>query len=207
MGIITKLGDTNKGKRVAVWVDQEFICFLNDFTVYKNKLAEGGQIAIADLEKMQFESEKDTAFNLALKHLSKYSKTEKQLREFLRDKGYLPKLCDEVLEKVREYQYVDDRRFAENFVSSSKNKFGSARLKMMLQQKGVGEEIIREALENLDNAGAVQEICKNYMKKKEKTVQNWQKCANYLYGRGFSWQQISAALSELKKEKEDESWE
>lgn len=199
---ITKLG--NQKNRQSVYVDDNFVCFLSSFSIFKHKLFEGKEIELDELSKIQFESDQDYAFNLAIKHLSKYEKTEKQLKDFLISKGFLPKLCDYVLEKVKEYNYISDQNYAEHFLNSTKHKYGENKIRQVLKQNGVSEEIISK-LEIETDFEALNLIVDKYMKNKEKTFENYQKCGKFLLSRGFSWGDVSKVL-ENKRGEEDESW-
>lgn len=78
----------------------------------KNRLKAGQTIDPATLSKIQLESEKSTAFDKALNFISAAQKTEKQVREYLAGKGYLPAVADYVMEKMREYGFLDDGGYA-----------------------------------------------------------------------------------------------
>ncbi len=205
MSKITKIGEQKN--RQSIYVDDNFVCFLQSFTIFKHKLFVGKEITLQELEQIQFESEKDYAFDLALKHISKYTKTEKGLKDYLILKGFLPELCDVVIEKVKEYGYISDKRYAENFVETNKHRFGKNRLKQTLLQKGVSKNLV-DCLNFETNEQDLLEIAQKYMKNKESTFQNKQKCAKFLLSRGFEWNEISKTLNKLNfKEIEDEDWQ
>ena len=201
MSKITKIGEgKNKSNRVSIYVDEQFICFLNSFTVYKYKLVEGQEIDIEWLKQIQMENEKDTAFNLAIKYLSKYVKTESEIKDYLISKGFLPELVSEVISKIKDYKYIDDQKYVETFIECSKNKYGINKIKMMLKQKGISENLLNKIQVEPDKE-MLNNLVQKYMNKKEKTRENFQKCAKFLYSRGFSWDTISKAVSQLKEDK------
>ncbi len=205
MSQITKLGE-GKNKRASVYVDEQFVCFLNQFTVFKYKLKVGQEISIETLKKIQVETEEDTAFDIAIKYLTKYTKTEKELCKFLQRKGFVDEVVDLVLKKLKCYNYIDDRVFASNFVKMAQNKFGKNKIKMILKQKGISDDIINEI--NMDsNTEIIEALVLKYMKNKDNSSQNRQKCAKFLYSRGFCWGEISSVLDSFSWEGESESWE
>ena len=205
MAYITKLVE-GRNQRISVYLDDQFVCFLNNFTVFKHKLKVGTEISMQQLNNIQLETELDTAFNLAVNYLSKYEKTEKEIGNYLISKGFLPEVKDAVLSKLKDYKYVNDLNFCENFFKMSQNKYGKNKIKMLLKQKGVSEEVINQTqLKSPD--GVLDALAVKYMKNKEKTAQNKQKCAKFLLGRGFSWDEVSATLRKLDIEDENESWE
>ena len=100
MNEITEISPQKKDKRRCnVYIDGRFCCGLTLETAVKNRLKVGQTISPERLAQMQLESEKNTAFDKALTHLSATLKTEKQISDFLSQKGYLPAVIDYVLEK------------------------------------------------------------------------------------------------------------
>ena len=198
MAKITKIGDKNKSSRLSVYLDDEFVCFLNSFTIYKYKLKEGTEIELEKLKQIQCESEKDTAFDLAIKYLSKYQKTESELKDYLQKKGFLLELCDEVVEKVKEYKYVDDKRYVDSFVKNAKGRYGINKIKLSLKQKGIKDELISSIFVEEDLSD-LQKLAQKYLKNKEKTSENLQKCAKFMFSRGYCYDDITKVLNELKR--------
>jgi regulatory protein len=81
VGEITAITPQAKDKtRCNVYVDGRFCCGLTMETVVKNRLKPGQSVSPERLEEMQLESEKNTAFDKALTHLSATRKTEKEIR-------------------------------------------------------------------------------------------------------------------------------
>lgn len=70
----------------------------------------GQSIDPETLSAIQLESEKNTALDKALNFISASQKTEKQVAEYLKKKGYLPAVSGYVLEKMRGYGFIDDGR-------------------------------------------------------------------------------------------------
>ena len=53
MGIITKLECTKrKNGRKNIYLDDEYVCTLDDFSIFKNKIVVGREIAINELQAM-----------------------------------------------------------------------------------------------------------------------------------------------------------
>ena len=75
-------------RRCNIYVDGRFCCGLTLEATVKNRLKVGQTIDPVRLAEIQLESEKNTALDKALTHVSATRKTEKQVREFLEKKGY-----------------------------------------------------------------------------------------------------------------------
>ncbi len=209
MGVITELR-RQKGKkaRFSVFLDNQFVCGMDEFCIYKYRLCEGKEINLDELQNIQLEAEGNIAFETAVSLISKNARTEKQMRDYLSQKGYMPVVVDNVIQKLIEYRYINDQVFAEDFWDNYKNHWGKRKIKFALLQKGVAEDTIEQLLENTNNQQeAIIEISKKYMKNKDNTRENYEKLARHLASRGFSWEDINSALSRIKSGEIYESWD
>ncbi len=189
--------------RCNIYVDGRFFCGLGMETVVKNRLKVGQAVTEESLSAMQLESEKAAAFDKALTHLSATRKTEKQIRDFLTKKGYLPAVCDYVADKLREYAFIDDREYAKAYLESATKKKGSRLIRMELRQKGLGDEEIDGALEELDEGQellSAQAILQKYLRGKPLDKETLQKAYRYLLGKGFDYETAKNALSSLQNQ-------
>ena len=86
--------------RCSVFIDGRFYCGIKLEVAIKYRLKAGMEIDKAELDKIQLETEKVQATEKALTHISATLKTEKQMRDFLTKKGYVPAVVDYVMEKM-----------------------------------------------------------------------------------------------------------
>ncbi|MBQ2701457.1 MAG: RecX family transcriptional regulator [Clostridia bacterium] len=207
MNEITEISPQKKDKRRCnVYIDGRFCCGLTLETAVKNRLKVGQIITPERLSQMQLDSEKDTAFDKALTHLSATLKTEKQISDFLAKKGYLPAVIDYVLEKLRSYNFLNDREYAETYVQSVAKRKGGRLIKMELRSKGIDEESIENALSSLDETDELETaktLLLKYMRGKTADVPTLQKAYRHLMGKGFSYDVIKEALSAYGEMDED----
>lgn len=198
MGEITAITPQAKDKtRCNVYVDGRFCCGLTMETVVKNRLKPGQSVSPERLEEMQLESEKNTAFDKALTHLSATRKTEKEIRSYLEGKGYLPAVIDYALEKLKGYDFVNDGDYAQAYVEFSAKKKGGRLIRMELRKKGVDDTSIEGALETLDEQkelDTAREILEKYMRGKTADKPTLQKAFRYLLGKGFDVDVIRSVL-------------
>ncbi len=186
-------------RRCNIYVDGRFCCGLTLEATVKNRLKVGQTISQERLSEIQLESEKQTALDKALTHLSATRKTEKDIRKFLREKGYLSAVEDFVVEKLRSYNFLNDGEYAESYVESAAKRKGSRLIRMELRSKGISEQEIESAMELL---GSEQEeetakgILQKYMRGKNVDLQTLQKAFRYLMGKGFSYETAKSAISD-----------
>lgn len=82
----------------------------------------------------------------ALFLLERMDRTEQQLNEKLRQSGY-PEVCVEAaVNYVKEFHYIDDLKYAKNYIRYQQQKKSRQRLTLDLMKKGVSRDLIEQAL-------------------------------------------------------------
>lgn len=192
MKTITGLKAEGKDKkRYKVSLNGSYFCTLQAETIVKNNFKIGMMVDEKKLEQIQLENEKLTAFEKSLKLISTRYKTKRELQRYLEEKGYLPEVIRYCLNKLTEYGYIDDNRFAEAYVTHHAEKNGINKIRQELFAKGVREEIIDESLKGIGNQSAqIRILVEKYMKNKEDTRENKIKLYRYLTGKGFTSDEI-----------------
>lgn len=201
MNEITAITPQVKDKRRCnIYVDGRFYCGLTLETTVKHRLKVGQVVSPAFLSEIQLESEKNTALDKALTHVSATRKTEKQVRDFLSGKGYLPAVTDYVVEKMRGYNFLNDGEYAEAYIESAGKKKGARLIKMELKSKGVSDEEIDEALSELEDGAqtdAAKAVLQKYMRGKTADRETLQKAYRHLMSKGFEYEIAKSALATL----------
>ena len=204
MSQITEI-KTVKGKkaRKSIYIDDSFACSLDEFTVFKARLVVGQEIDLQELEKLVTESETASAFEKAVDLISRTPKTRKQVYDNLRQKGYLPNVCNAVLDKLESYHYLDDEQYVRMFIETYKNKYGKKKIDFLLAQKGIEAQIVEQYLADMDSqSDAVLQFAQKYMQNKGREAKDYEKLCRYLASKGFSWEDINSAVSAIKREEE-----
>jgi len=202
--LITKIESQKKRKnRYNIYIDHEFKFGLDESVVLKFVLKEGDEIDQDLIDKIEKEEVASKAYNIALRFLKTRERSEKEIRDKLKEKNFSDRIIDLVLEKLKRLDFVDDRRFAEMFVKDRiklKPK-GKRVLKQELGQKGISDKIIEEVLgENLDEGKEI-ELAKRVFEKNIKRYSNLppeqqkQKIIKYLLRKGFGWSVIEKFLN------------
>ncbi len=96
-------------------------------------------------------NESGKAFAHALKVLSRRDHSESELRRKLSVKGFAPETVDEIITRLADAGYLNDRRFARLWAESAiRNGRGYGfRLRMELARRGIDEEIISDTVAGL----------------------------------------------------------
>lgn len=201
MNEITAITPQIKDKRRCnVFIDGRFYCGLTLEATMKNRLKVGQIVTPEFLSRIQLDSEKDTALDKALLHVSATRKTEKQIRDFLAGKGYLSAVIDYVVEKMRGYNFLNDQEYADSYVEFAGRKKGARLIRLELKSKGLTDMEVENALEQLDEDAQTQTaktVLEKYMRGKTADKETLQKAYRYLMGKGFDYEVAKSALSSL----------
>ena len=117
-------------------------------------------------------------------------RSEKEARLKLHSFGQSESTNEEIIQLLKNDKFIDDERFAENYVRSKAQsaQWGKAKIKAQLQLKGISNHIIKKYLENIDE--------ENYHETIENVIAKWSrthapdkdckaKLYRFLLSRGF----------------------
>ena len=136
----------------------------------------------------------DHAYNYALFLLNIRFRTEGEMRKKMIGRGYTSNTTDEVIKKLQDERFIDDKRFAEMFLENMKSYkyYGFMMMKKKLVEKLLPKDLIESKLEELVTIDDEKTIAKRYIEKefgKTKTnLLSWeerQKIRQRLVARGF----------------------
>lgn len=203
---ITSIEENKKNKdRVSIYVEGEFLLACDKSIVYKKQLRKDMEVSTETLLELAKEDDRIKAKDTALRQLERGYKTEHEVRQKLTLKEYSEETIEETLKFLRDYDLVDDRRYATLFVTERIRKNGVYKIKNDLLAKGIDKEIIQEALDRLEGNDAELDSCMEAGKKKLAILKNREtdpyklknKLYTYLAGRGYSRDTIMSVLSRL----------
>lgn len=198
--------------RYNMYVDDQFFCGVSVNTVVQFNLYPTKELNDADLEELLFFELENRFFERAAAYIAKTPKTEFQVKIYLKQltfkkKGIwftdieteaLEKIYSNVINKLKDYNYIDDSYFAELFVSSRiRNKpRGKNILISELMSKGVSKDIAQEKVnELLPNE---YDMLVNAYKKKfkdQKITFEDRKKIDFLLRKGFNWDLIEQFIN------------
>ena len=126
----------------------------------------------------------------AMHLLEKMDMTEYKLREKLKRNDYPDECIDLAVEYVKSYDYINDDRYAHNFVRLSQDRFSRQQIYQKLMQRGVKRELISHALED-EYESEEEEMIKKLLEKRhfrgELTEEKeFQRIYSYILRRGYS---------------------
>lgn len=136
----------------------------------------------------------------AMHLLEKMDRTEADLREKLRKNGYPQSCIDAAIEYVTGYHYLDDQRYAQNYILFYQSKYSRRILMQKLLQKGVDRQTIEECMDEIytsdERAMIVKLLKKRGYDPAHADIKEKQKTYAFLMRKGFSSSEISAAMKQ-----------
>lgn len=193
---------SNKKNRCNVFVDGEFSFGLALETAMQHRLKVGQEISEDEIKRITEDGEKKDALDKAVNYVSKSLKTKKQVKTYLLSKGYSEDTAYYVIDKLKEYNYINDEEYAKRYLESCSKNQGKRLAEYKLMMKGVRKDVIDKAYDNAEVPAKenARILAEKYMKNKDKTKENFVKAYRYLIGRGFSYDEADFALSIFKDE-------
>lgn len=188
-----------------VYVEGEFTFALSKSELSRCKIKEGREITEEEIQEI----EKNIVIKRAKKYvmhlLEQMDRTSQQLREKLKSKSYRDHVIEEALAYVVGYGYLDDKRYALNFINSRKKSKSKAEIKQQLMTKKLPKEVIEEALAEEYLAENEEEAIKSLALKKhyhftEMEYKEKQKAIAFFVRKGFSYEKVKRVLNEQEEE-------
>lgn len=197
-------------RRVNVDLDGEFAFGLAQSVAAG--LTVGQELSDQDIIRIVESESDEKAYLCALGYLARRDHSETELRRKLAQKGFSEERIGRAIDRVRECGYIDDRRFAENWIrSQSRFRPRSARmLRYELKLKGVSDPVISESLAGVDDEQAAFDCAEKYSRRlaglDQPVFRN--RLGAYLARRGFSYETVrttvQAAWNSLHSETDDD---
>ncbi|SFG61287.1 regulatory protein [Lachnospiraceae bacterium C7] len=125
----------------------------------------------------------------AMHLLEKMDRTEKQVRDKLKQNGYPDDCIQIAVDYLYKFHYLDDERYARNYINGHQNCKSKQKLFMDLMSKGIDRETIEFSLEEEYEADEDSQIRKLLEKKKfdyeNADQKEFKRVYSFLLRRGF----------------------
>ncbi|MEP7213022.1 MAG: regulatory protein RecX [Acidobacteriota bacterium] len=151
---------------------------------------------------------RERTMNRAVKLLAAKPRSVLELRERLLEKMWTDEeIVDAVIEKLKEYKYLDDQQFANNLAASKlrQKPQGKRRLQQTMSQKKLDKEVVSEAIavafEKMPEAELIDASIEKRLRLKGKPVsrQDLKKFYDHLLRQGFAFDLIRQKMQQIGK--------
>lgn len=181
---------------------------VHEDVLVKYRLLKGEKLDDAAIRRIHQEESAQEAIQQALRWLSTRARSEHELAQGLRQKGYSPKIIQQALNRCRELGMMDDRAFARQLTSHRTRiqRKGRRLIEQELKQRGIDQEDIVHALGET-NAQRERDNALNWIRKKWPSLKGEgrvreQKMVAFLYRKGFDSALIRDCLHAYLEETE-----
>lgn len=194
---ITRIERQKRNKtRYNVYIDDEFKASLSDFDILSGGLKEGDNISESKFELAIKNAELNGCFDYIVDYVSKYLKSEKQIRDKLKEKNFSPECIDETILKAKKYGYIDDEYVAGVYARSKSKNSGKVKIKSELIKMGISKDIADSETEGFDYKESATALAEKYLRgRKNITMEEKNKLFRYLLSRGFSYDEIKVCIN------------
>ena len=205
--IITKLEIQHKRKdRCSVYLDGEFAFGISVDLLVQFGLTRGKALTSGQIEEIQYEGKKRNAKERAVRFLSFRDRSEKELRDKLKDLQFESGIIDWVIDEMKRMNLIDDERFAMTLARHKimTKPMGEYLLRRELKAKGVPDAIIQTAVDktykNHDPMDLASQLAVRQMKKYRHIdpIKAKKRVSDFLLRRGFGWDIIHDVLDGLE---------
>jgi regulatory protein len=206
VGTITALRSNDAKKQVNVFVDGLFSFSIDDELAVTNRLEVGGHLSADQIEQLKEADLFKGCFDAALHYLSYRPRSENEVKQRLRRRGFDNKVIEEVIFALKERRLIDDVAFSE-YWRNNRLSFSprSGRLiKLELRQKGVAAGTADEVVKDVDDENCVYEA--GLRKAGRLSNSDYDDFRRRLFGylrrRGFNYETVNFAVARLWQEKQ-----
>ena len=206
---ITKIKQIASSNRYHVYVDEKWCGVFLDEILAIYGLRTGQEVDEKEFEKIKAENDEKVAFDMAVSYLENYVVSEKGLKDYLKKKNFSYQIILKTIDKLREYDLIDDEKFAKNYFESLSSSKGKRAIANKLKQKGVSNEIVDSLLENVDNEQEIEKatvLANKFVKNRQNDQKIKQKCVAHIIYKGYDYSVAQKATNSALNQGENDDW-
>ena len=176
------------GKRCKIYLDQgpAFVLYRGELSRYG--IAPDRELDEADYREIMEELLPKRARLRAMNLLKSRWYTKKQLTDKLREGGYPSGVVEEAVAYVESYGYIDDLRYAVDYMTSHEKQSSLRRMEQDLLRRGVSGEVIgqaRSCREQQDEEAVIRALLEKRQYRPDADLKEKQRTYQFLMRRGF----------------------
>lgn len=203
--IVTDIIDINK-KKCKVYIDNEFAFALYKGELHSYDIYKEEEISSHNYELIMKELLPKRAVLRAMNLLKERSYTRMQLVQKLKENYYCGEHIESAINYVKSYGYLDDFKYATDFIIYRASQLSKKQIELKLLQKGIEGNVIEQAFQAFyEDGNEIEEekqIQSFLVKKKSLLIDEKQKqkiiCT--LLRKGFSMEKIRSVAREVEIE-------
>lgn len=183
--------------RYSIFVDGKYSFSFSESMLLEQTLHVGQEVTEMEISELKRLSDDDKVYSAVLRYIAMRSRSEWEITSYLTRKGADEPLQDQILNKLRDYGYVNDENFARSWVESRRllRPISLRKLQHELQLKHIANDVISRVLtdDQTDELVVLRDLIAR--KRRQTRYQDNQKLLQYLAGQGFDYGEIKEAMS------------
>ncbi len=193
-----------KRQRINVYLDGAFAFSVPRDIIERSGVQVGQALSTSQIEELTRGDLWRRCHDAALLFLSYRPRSEMELKDRLRRRGFSDEILQEVVSWLRGQGLVDDLAFAE-FWRDNRESFSPRSqylLRLELWRKGVDQEVIAQVLQGLDEDESAYQAARKKVRRQVTADYQWfrRRVGEYLKRRGFGFRVINHTLERLWEE-------
>lgn len=213
---VTKIQVQKRRKdRFNVFLNGSYAFPVSEAVLVKTGLRKDLVLSPEELAEIKRLNAEQDAYTAAVDYLSYSLRSEKEVREKLREEDIPPEAIDTVIERLKSQLYINDRIYGESYTRTAANinRKGPLIIAQELKGKGLNQELIDEVLlqyPEADQRENAVKLAEKQLKKQHRS--SAREAANktrlYLQQKGYPREVVDEVMAAIDTEKpEDEEWE
>ncbi|WP_127836328.1 recombination regulator RecX [Clostridium prolinivorans] len=211
---ITKIEIQKRNKnRVNIFIDKDFAFACSTELVFTYGLKENKVIDSEKLLQIVDEDNYLKCKETALKIVEKSYKTEKEMIDKLKLKGYDDKTIDKVINFLINYSFLNDENYVEMYIKDKIKTEGKNKIRYSLLKKGISEEIIENKINDIDTSLEIDNALKLAKKKYTILIKTekdnkkiYKKLGDFLLRKGYTFEETKQILNKVVVTKDFEEY-
>lgn len=200
--IISDIESLTKQKN-KVFIDDDYAFMLYDRELSDYNLTAGSEISVELYDRIIRETVLKRAYQKVMSILERMDKTTYEIRLKLRSELYTEDITEAVINHFVGLHYLDDVRYAANYIRCHSMGTSARELKLKLMQKGIDSDTVRKAFDTLaeegeeisDSDAAMRCLSKKLGGRTEITSAEEQKIKAFMYRKGYERSDIEKAFA------------
>lgn len=193
--------------RVAIYLNDEFAFVLYKGELSQYSITEGMTVDDSLYDSIMHETVFPRARKRGMNLLKSIDRTEADIRKKMSDGGYPPGAVDNAVEYLKSYGYINDDRYASEYIRCKSGSLSRRQIYARLADKGIDRATVENAFNAYDEengtdpSGAEDELIRKLIARRcpygtdDLGYEERQKLRAYLYGKGFSISDIDRCLT------------
>ena len=189
-------------ERYSIFMDGKFSFGLSESALMASTLKVGKEITPGELAELKDTARSDKAYGQALGLIARRTRSEWEIRDYLKRKEYEPELIESLVERLYKSRWLDDAAFAQMWVENRRllKSTSARRIAQELKAKRVSDDVIAHALaqDETDENDVLRDLVER--KQKQTRYQDPQKLMAYLIRQGYNYADVKQAISDSRVE-------